>query len=599
MPSMTDANYPDSVEPIVRKTAAWSWRLLVIFAALMALLWVISRLEIIVVPVLLALMLSALLVQAVDWLDRRGAPRGGAVALVLLSAFAILGGIMTFVISQFITGLPDLVNEVTRSIDKTRNWLIEGPLHLSRQQIENAGNAAIQALQNNQAKLTSGALSTAATVTEILTAALLTVFILIFFLYDGRNIWAYVTKIFPADVRDRVRAAGRAGYGSLVGYVRATFLVALVDAVGVGTGLVIMSVPLALPLASLVFLGAFIPLVGAVVSGFLAVVVALIAKGWVYALITLGVLIGVPAGLVGLRGRLGRALLGGGGPLLGLGDQLLRGGLGGGEALGLLALGLFPARREGDLELGLGLSPLRLALLQDPLRLAAHLVGLPLGGGEDLIPLALGGGLQLRDLALGAGPQLGDVALSRGPLLRHLVVGRGPQLGRLTLGGVGQLVGLAPGGRPDRVGLALGRAAQVVGLALGVRAQLGGLVLGAGPQLGRVDLAGRLDLVRFRPGRLNQLGGLLLGEPQQLLDASSETGIRGTLLLPDLAVSIGQLPLQGCGLLTVLAHLGFNLPDVLIDLMTVITPHHRRELARRGLFEEVGQLGVNVRLHMA
>jgi putative heme transporter len=293
MPSTTDANYPDSVEPIVRKTAAWSWRLLVIFAALMALLWVISRLEIIVVPLLLALMLSALLVQAVDWLDQRGAPRGGSVALVLLSAFAILGGIMTFVISQFIIGLPDLVNQVTRSIDKTRNWLIEGPLHLSRQQIENAGNAAIQALQNNQAKLTSGALSTAATVTEILTAALLTLFTLIFFLYGGRNIWAYVTKLFPAGVRDRVRAAGSAGYGSLVGYVRATFLVALVDALGVGTGLAIMGVPLALPLASLVFLGAFIPLVGAVITGFLAVVVALLAKGFVYALITLGVLIGV------------------------------------------------------------------------------------------------------------------------------------------------------------------------------------------------------------------------------------------------------------------------------------------------------------------
>jgi putative heme transporter len=293
MPSKADADYGDSVEPIVRKTAAWAWRLLVILVALVALLWVIARLEIIVVPLLLALMLSALLVQPVDWLDRRGAPRGGAVALVLLAGFAILGGIMTFVISQFVIGLPDLVNQVTRSIDETRNWLIEGPLHLSRQQIENAGNAAIQALQNNQAKLTSGALSTAATFTEILTAAFLMFFTLIFFLYGGRNIWQYVTKIFPTDVRDRVRAAGNAGYGSLVGYVRATFLVALVDAAGVGIGLAIMSVPLALPLASLVFLGAFIPLVGAVISGFLAVVVALLTKGFVYALITLGVLIGV------------------------------------------------------------------------------------------------------------------------------------------------------------------------------------------------------------------------------------------------------------------------------------------------------------------
>lgn len=290
MPSKTD---DDSVEPIVRKTAAWAWRLLVILAALVAFFWVVMRLEIIVVPLLLALMLSALLVPVVDWLDRRGAPRGGAVALVLLGGFAILGGILAFVVSQFIIGVPDLVNQVTRSIDSTKKWLIEGPLHLSRQQIDNAGNAAIQALQNNEAKLTSGALSTAATITEIVTAALLMLFTLIFFLYGGRNIWHYVTKIFPAHVRDRVRAAGNAGYKSLIGYVRATFLVALVDAAGVGTGLAIMTVPLALPLASLVFLGAFIPLVGAVISGFLAVVVALLAKGVVYALMTLGVLIGV------------------------------------------------------------------------------------------------------------------------------------------------------------------------------------------------------------------------------------------------------------------------------------------------------------------
>jgi predicted PurR-regulated permease PerM len=289
MPSTSD----DAVDPIVRKTAAWAWRLLVIAAALVASLWLVQQLEIIVVPVLLALMLSALLVPAVDLLDRRGAPRGGAVALVLLGGFALLGGILTFVISQFVTGLPGLVDQVTQSIDATRKWLIEGPAHLSRRQIDNAGNAAIQALRGNQAKLTSGALSTAATITEIVTAALLTLFTLIFFLYGGRNIWQYVTGMFPQRSRERVRAAGQAGYGSLIGYVRATFVVALVDAVAIATGLAIMGVPLALPLASLVFLGAFIPLVGAVVSGFLAVVVALLAKGFVYALITLGLLIAV------------------------------------------------------------------------------------------------------------------------------------------------------------------------------------------------------------------------------------------------------------------------------------------------------------------
>ncbi|OBH63351.1 AI-2E family transporter [Mycobacterium colombiense] len=288
------ANADDaSVEPLVRKTAAWAWRLLVILIAVVALLWVVKKLEVIVVPVLVALLVSALLVPVVDWLDKRGLPRGGAVALVLLGGFAILGGILAFVILQFIDGLPGLTEQVTQSIESTRRWLINGPAHLRNEQINSAGNAAIEALHNNQAKLTSGALSTAATVTELVTAAVLVLFTLIFFLYGGRNIWQYVVQIIPADVRGRVHEAGNAGYGSLIGYVRATFLVALTDAAGVGTGLAIMGVPLALPLSSLVFLGAFIPLVGALISGLVAVVVALLAKGIVYALITLGLLIAV------------------------------------------------------------------------------------------------------------------------------------------------------------------------------------------------------------------------------------------------------------------------------------------------------------------
>jgi predicted PurR-regulated permease PerM len=288
-----DSIADESVSPLVRKTAAWAWRLLVIFAAIVALLWVVKRLEILVVPVALATMLAALLLPAVDFLDRRGAPRGGAVALMLLSGFAVVGGILAFVVSQFIEGAPALAEQVSASIKGVGNWLTEGPLDLDQQQINQFRDSAIEALRNNQEKLTSGALSTAGTVTEIVTGALLVLFTLIFVLHGGRNIFAYVTKIFPEDVRERVRDAGRAGFHSLIGYVRATFLVALVDAVGIGTGLAIMGIPLALPLASLVFLGAFIPLVGAVVAGFFAVVVALIAKGLVYALITLGLVIAV------------------------------------------------------------------------------------------------------------------------------------------------------------------------------------------------------------------------------------------------------------------------------------------------------------------
>ncbi|MEO3759029.1 AI-2E family transporter [Mycobacterium sp. B14F4] len=283
----------EAVTPLVRKAAAWSWRLLMIFAAVFVLLWTVKRLEIIVVPVALATILAALLLPAVDFLDRRGAPRGGAVALMLLSGFAVVGGILAFVVSQFVEGIPGLVNEVSRSIDGVRNWLIDGPLNLSRAQVDNAGNAAIEALQSNQERVTSGALSTAGTVTEIVTGAVLVLFTLIFLLQGGRNIYEFLTRIFPVSVRERVREAGKAGFRSLIGYIRATFLVALVDAVGIGTGLAIMGIPLALPLASLVFLGAFIPLVGAVVAGALAVVVALLAKGFIYALITLGLVIAV------------------------------------------------------------------------------------------------------------------------------------------------------------------------------------------------------------------------------------------------------------------------------------------------------------------
>lgn len=283
----------DSVDPLIRKAAAWSWRLLVIAGVIAVLLWLVAKLQVIIVPVALATMVAALMLPAVDWLDRRGAPRGGAVALVLLGGFGVFGGILTFVVSQFVSGLPSLVEEVTRSIDSLRDWLIEGPAHLSREQIDNAGNSAIKALRDNQERLTTGALSTAATLTEIVTGAFLVLFTLIFLLHGGRNIYSFVTRIVPSGTRERVRAAGRAGFGSLIGYVRATFLVALVDAVGIGTGLAIMGIPLALPLASLVFLGAFIPLVGAVISGLLAVIVALLAKGVVYALITLGLIIAV------------------------------------------------------------------------------------------------------------------------------------------------------------------------------------------------------------------------------------------------------------------------------------------------------------------
>ena len=281
------------VSPLVRASAAWAWRLLLLVAAAYVLLQVLQLFGLVVVPVALALIITALLLPAVDFLDKYGAARGGAVAFVMVLSLAVFGGLLAFVVNQFIEGAPQLVEQVTRSIEGMRDWLIKGPAKLSGDQINRAVDTFTDALRTHQAQLTSGALSTAGTIAEILSGAFLLLFTVIFFLLGGRSIWQFVTRLIPVEQRDRVREAGAAGFHSLAGYARATSLVALVDAVTIGSGLAIMGIPLALPLASLIFLGAFIPVVGALITGFLAVIVALLAKGFIYALITLGLIVAV------------------------------------------------------------------------------------------------------------------------------------------------------------------------------------------------------------------------------------------------------------------------------------------------------------------
>ncbi len=310
-------------------------------------------------------------------------------------------------------------------------------------------------------------------------------------------------------------------------------------------------------------------------------------------------LVRVAAGLLGLGTRLGRPLLRRGRPLLRLGDELLGRGLGGGQSLGFLPFGFFPARRELDLEFGLGLRALRFALLEKPLGLAPHLVSLALGRAEDLVALPLGRGLELGHFTLGRGPQLGDVTFHCRALLSDLVVRRRPQLGHLALGRRGQLIRLAPCACPDGVGLTLGRATLVVGLALGDRPQFGRLVFSGGPHLGGVHLRRGLDLVGLGPGRLDQFGGLFLGQPEQLLDPRAQAGVGGAFLLLELPVSLSQLPVHRLDLILVLAHLPLKLGEMLVDLLGVVAAHHLGELARLAVFKEIGELSVNVGLHVA
>ncbi|WP_337110133.1 AI-2E family transporter [Prescottella equi] len=283
----------ESVHPLVRVGAAWTWRLLVLFAGLLALGYVVSKLESVVIPVALALLFAAFLMPAVDNLHRRGVPRSAAVLVALVGTIGIVGAILSFVVQQFVEGLPDLSDQFTTSVTKAQEWLTQGPLHFSEDQIRHAGDNVVKAIQSNQEALTSGALTTATVIGEIFAGAFLTLFTLVFFLYGGNQVWEFVTRIIPKNTRGRVRLAGRQGFNSLVHYTRATVAVAAVDAIGIGAGLAILGVPLALPLASLVFVGAFIPIVGAFVTGFLAVLVALVTKGLLTALIVLGIIVGI------------------------------------------------------------------------------------------------------------------------------------------------------------------------------------------------------------------------------------------------------------------------------------------------------------------
>lgn len=291
--SAQDSDISNRVPRLLRVSAALSWRFVVIIAALYVVAYVLGFLATIVIPVAIALLLAALLSPAVSQLVRWRVPRGVATTVVLIGGIGAVGGVLTFVITEFTRGLPELESQVSASLDAIRKWLHDGPLQLSDLQLQNYLDDVVRTVKENQSAITSGALTTAATVGEVLTGLLLALFTLIFFLHDGDGIWRFMTRAVPGDVRDRADVAGRRGFASLVSYVRATAAVAVVDAVGVGIGLAIIGVPLVVPLSALVFLGAFIPIIGAVVTGVVAVLVALVANGPLAALIVLAVLIGV------------------------------------------------------------------------------------------------------------------------------------------------------------------------------------------------------------------------------------------------------------------------------------------------------------------
>jgi predicted PurR-regulated permease PerM len=287
------ADVDHTVPRALRVGAALGWRLLVVVAALYVIGVVVAYLAAVVVPVAIALLLAALLTPAVRRLVAWRVPRGVATSLVLIGGLAGLAILLTFVVRTFVNGVPDLGTQLASSIDQIGSWLTTGPLQLSEQELRGVQDQVLAAVNANQLTITAGAITTAATIGEVLTEILLVVFTLIFFLHGGQAIWEFLLRAAPERVRTRVDVAGRRGLAALVAYVRATAVVAAVDAVAIGIGLALLGIPLAVPLAALVFLGAFIPIIGAVLGGGIAVLIALVAQGPVSALIVLAIIVAV------------------------------------------------------------------------------------------------------------------------------------------------------------------------------------------------------------------------------------------------------------------------------------------------------------------
>lgn len=273
--------------------AAYAWRFLVIAAAIGVGIWLVIQLKLLVIPLLIAILITALVWPAFAGMLRLRFPRWLAIAITVLGTAAIVTGLLWLAIWQITREWSSVQTRTIEAIQQFRQYLIDGPLHLTETQIDDLLAQAWTFIQQQAELLWSGALAIGTTVGHVATGALLTIFILLTLLADGAGIWRWTTRLFPRAARPAVDGAGRAGWVTVANYARTQLLVATIDAIGIGLGAFLLGVPLAIPIAVLVFLGSFIPIVGAVVTGALAVFLALVYNGPWIALWMLVVVLGV------------------------------------------------------------------------------------------------------------------------------------------------------------------------------------------------------------------------------------------------------------------------------------------------------------------
>jgi predicted PurR-regulated permease PerM len=294
-PPAPPARRPAEVPHGVELAASWSWRVLVIAAAVALLGWLISFFAVIVIPVVVALLVTALVVPVVERLTRLGVRRSVASILVVVATIGAVSALLTFAGQQVAQGATDLADQTVAGLQKIRDWLKDGPLNASDSQINDFINSVQKAIseQSGEGGVFTRVTEVGTAVGHVLAGFFIVLFSTYFFLADGERIWAWVVRLSPRAARERVDSSGRVAWISLTQFVRATVLVAATDGVLIGAGAAIIGVPFSLAIGVLVFLGAFVPIIGATIAGTVAILVALVDQGPVTALIMLAIVIGV------------------------------------------------------------------------------------------------------------------------------------------------------------------------------------------------------------------------------------------------------------------------------------------------------------------
>ncbi|MGJ3403921.1 AI-2E family transporter [Glutamicibacter sp. Je.9.36] len=289
---MTDFKSAEDMPYAMRMAAAWAWRFLIIIAAVGVLVWALSKVSLLVIPVFIAALLAGLLSPVVNTMNSKLAvPRGLAVGITLIGFLALVTAGLSIAGQKLSAGFTALWTQALSGIEQVQNWLFNGPLKLTNDDLQKVLDDTLVQLRGNATNILSEAISWTSAIGQILTGTLLAVFALIFLLLDGRKIGLFLVNLLPRRARPAMDGALTRGWASLVTYVRVQMIVALIDAIGIGFGAFFLGVPLAMPLGVLVFIGSFIPIVGALFTGALAVLLALVANGWVNALIMLAVVL--------------------------------------------------------------------------------------------------------------------------------------------------------------------------------------------------------------------------------------------------------------------------------------------------------------------